>query len=71
VTPDDVQVWVGERSAGPRPLSALREDFEALDAILKGQGVPEMRPDFAASRGLGLFVIGGSASFRRVVIEPL
>jgi serine/threonine-protein kinase len=71
LTPDDVQVWCAGLTAGPRPLSELRDDFETVNALLKLQGEPELRPGFTPAGGIGLYVYRASASFRRVVIEPL
>jgi serine/threonine-protein kinase len=70
VTPSGVQVWCDGRTAGPVPWAALHDDFSPLNTILAASGEPEVHPDFAPSRGVGLFVHRASASFRRVVIEP-
>jgi serine/threonine-protein kinase len=71
LTPDDVQVWCDGRTDGPRPMTTLREDFNDLNAFLKHKGESEIHPDLGPRHGVGLFVFRASASFRRVVAEPL
>jgi serine/threonine-protein kinase len=71
VTPADVQVWCSERTAPPKPWEALQDDFRELNALLAARGEPAVLPEFGPGGGVGLFVVRASASFRRIVIQPL
>src|SRR5262249_50720446 len=69
VTPETIRVLTGGKVVGVVPRKELER---AAQAFLSGKGArPGARAEFAPEGALGLYVYRGSASFRRVEIQPL
>jgi hypothetical protein len=75
-TPREIRTYCdGKQLSGRRGrLSAVsQEDVDRLSQQppLKRPELPDLKPRFAPRERLGLYVNHGSASFRRVVVQPL
>jgi serine/threonine protein kinase len=71
VRPELIRVWWDGRFLGQVSSSALRKAAEqtfSLNATRFGQ---KLRANFTPRMGLGLYIQGGSASFRNVTVESL
>jgi serine/threonine-protein kinase len=69
VTPAQLRVFWDNRPVGTVSAAALKISSQAFEEDGAAPGRP--RFELAPRGGLGLFVYRGSASFRRVVVEPL
>jgi hypothetical protein len=73
VTPESFRYYWEERYIDDLPRTRLVEF--AHDLLVNFKGDPAfpypLSPSFAPRDALGLFIKRGTASFRRVVIEPL
>ena len=76
VRPEQVEVFWEGQSVRVVTVAQMDLAFRQLNSMLAKrpaplQARPALHPEFLPRQGLGLFLERGTASFRRVVVEPL